>query len=57
MATKSIFHTVRVKDKAAARKLVSALERAQNKPAKKVTATKMHREAKGQDIVSMFGKE
>jgi len=57
MATKSIFNTVRVNDKASAKKLLSALEHAQGKPAKEVPDTKMHREVKGRDISVLFGKK
>lgn len=55
MATKSILKEVQIKDKASARKLVSALENAGNAKSKRVTVSRTVSTATKEDIRRMFG--
>ena len=54
MATSSIYVSVKVKDKAGCKKLVSALEHAEGKKAKKVMFSRPVEELKGERVKDLF---
>lgn len=56
MATKSIYHTVSIKDKHLCKRFISALEHAQEKKSKEVVISKKVTEASIDQIRSMFAK-
>lgn len=56
MATKSILKTIHIKKSKSVRSLVTALENAKGKNAKKVTMTRMYSTASRDEIRKMFGE-
>lgn len=57
MATKSIYKSIHLKNRALCRGLVNALESAQNKKSKEVVMTKKVREVKGDELKKLFGDD
>lgn len=55
MATSSITQNIVIKDKKLSRRLISALENANNKKSVEITYSKKHREIRGDDIKKIFG--
>jgi len=57
MATNSIFKNIKIKDKKAAAKFITALEKAKNRDSKEVVYSKRVSEATREEIRLMFGKQ
>lgn len=57
MATKSVLKSIHIRDKTAAKRLVSALENASGKTSKQIASTRMFSDANREEIHKMFGRE